>query len=230
MAYHRRAAQLAADAVPALFDAGSVPTVFVIHKEESTRNTLESLISRQGWGTRVYADARAFLTCDRVIVPSCLVLGLSGDGQSGLDLQQNLLDRPELPIVFVSDSRDIGAAVRAIKAGAMEFLLQPVSEQAILYAIERAIDRSIAVLRREARVNALLERYAILSQREREIMELVISGRLNKEVARELGIAEITVKVHRGKLMRKMRAGSLAELVEMGIEIRSEATRLPRLR
>ena len=201
------------------------PTVFVVDKDESTGKLLESLARRRGWGARIYADARAFPTCERVAVPSCLVLGFSGDDCSGLDLQQSLRDRPELPVVFVSDSRDIEAAVRAIKAGALEFLLKPCCEQAILGVIERGIDRSMAVLRHEAQFNALLARYTALSRRERDVMELVTCGRLNKEVAGELGISEITVKVHRGKVMRKMQAGSLAELVKMGIELRSEVAR-----
>lgn len=226
MVYPRGAAEWAAGAPSKSFLTCPVPTVFVVHKDEPTRNSLESLIGRQKWGARTYPDARTFLSSERAAAPSCLVVGLYGDDKSGLDLQQCLLDRPELPIVFVSDSRDIGTAVKAIRAGALEFLLKPVSERAFLCAIEHAIERSNAVLCYEAEVRALLDRHRALTDRERDVMELLISGRLNKEVAGELGIAEITVKVHRAKLMRKMNAGSFAELVKMGMELQSETARV----
>lgn len=203
-----------------------IPTVFVIHDDAAMRCALDSLICRRGWQARAYDSARAFLVQERVQVPACLLLGINLPDRNGLEVQQLLSDQPELPIIFVSTGGDISAAVRAMKAGAVEFFVRPFSDQEVLSAVEHAIERSTAVLRHTAEVRALLQRYTMLSTRQREIMELVSSGRLNKQVAGELGIAEVTVKTHRGRIMRKMEAGSLAELVKMHIKLSSEAARL----
>jgi FixJ family two-component response regulator len=199
------------------------PTVFVVHDEAPTRSALELLIGRRGWEVQSYCSARAFMPQERVQVPSCLLLALNLPDRSGLEVQQQLLDRRGLPVIFVSGCGDIVSAVRAMKAGAVEFLVRPFSDQEVLNAVEHAIERSTVLLRHAAEVAALRQRYLMLSPREREVMELVISGRLNKEVAGELGLAEVTIKTHRGKLMRKMGAGSLAELVKMYIKLRPEA-------
>lgn len=211
---------------PIALHSGSMratPTVFVVHDDAPTRRALESLIGRRGWEVQTYCCAREFLLQQPVQVPSCLLLAVNLPDRSGLEVQQLLLDRRELPVIFVSGCGDIVSAVRAMKAGAVEFLVRPFSDEEVLNAVEHAIERSTMVLRHAAEVRALLQRYVMLSTREREVMELVISGRLNKEVAGELGLAEVTVKTHRGKLMRKMGAGSLAELVKMYIKLRPEA-------
>ncbi len=206
----------------------AMPIVFVTHDDASTRTSLESLIFRRCWKAQTYSHARAFLAQKRMLVPSCLVLDLNLPDGSGLDVQRLLLDRRELPIVFVSGRGDVPSAVRAMKAGAIEFFVQPFTEEEISNAIESALHRSATVLRHQAEVAALLQRYATLSRREREVMELVISGRLNKQVAGELGITEITVKAHRGRMMQKMKAGSLPELVRMSLDLFSAvATPVP---
>jgi FixJ family two-component response regulator len=200
-------------------------TVFLIHGDVSTRAALESLICSRGWKARAYSCALAFLAQERVQVPACLLLAVNLPDRNGLEVQQLLLDRPELPIIFVSGRGDIPSAVRAMKAGAVEFLVKPFSDEEVLSAIEHAIERSTAVLRHTAEVTALLQRYTTLSTRQREIMDLVSSGRLNKQVAGDLGIAEVTVKTHRGRIMRQMEAGSFAELVKMHVKLSSEAMR-----
>lgn len=203
-----------------------IPTVFVIHDDAATRSALDSLICRRGWQARAYGSARAFLVEERVQVPACLLLGVNLPDLNGLEVQQLLSDRPELPIIFVSRGGDISSAIRAMKAGAVEFLVRPFSDREVLSAVEHAIERSSAVLRHTTEVRALQRRYTMLSTRQREILELLSSGCLNKQVAGELGIAEVTVKTHRGRIMRKMEAGSLAELVKMHVKLSSEAARL----
>jgi FixJ family two-component response regulator len=209
-----------------IVDDDSIPTVCVIHDDASTRGALEILILGRGWRARTYSHARAFLAQKRVLVPSCLVLDVNLPDHNGLDVQQLVLDRRELPIVFISGCGDISAAVRAMKAGAVEFFVKPFSDHEILNAIERAIGRSATVLRHEAKVSALLQLYTRLTRREREVMDLVVSGRRNKEVAGTLGISEATVKAHRGRLMQKMKAGSFAELVRMAVEVGFGGARL----
>ena len=214
---------------PAALGSGSMramPTVFVIHGDAPTRSALESIVCGRGWEVQTYSCARAFLLQEHAQVPGCLLLAVNLPDRNGLEVQQLLLDRPELPIIFVSGCGDISSAVRAMKAGAVEFLVKPFSDQEVLSAVEHAIGRSIAILKHIAEVGALLQRYTMLSTRQREILELVSSGRLNKQVAGDLGIAEVTVKTHRGKIMRKMEAGSLAELVKMHVKLSSEAARL----
>ena len=182
----------------------------------SVRESLELLIKSAGWRVQLFASAQEFLSHPRASVPSCLVLDVSLPGLNGLELQQRIArDRSELPIVFITAHGDIPTSVRAMRAGAIEFLTKPFNAEMLLSAIRGAIERSSAALQRATDMRALRDSYASLSRREREVMGLVVSGLLNKQVGGELGISEITVKAHRGRVMRKMRAGSVADLVKM---------------
>ena len=198
------------------------PVVFVVDDDISVRESLELLIESAGWRVELFASARDFLAHPRANVPCCLVLDVSLPDLNGLELQQRIAaDRVELPIVFITGHGDIPMSVRAMKAGATEFLTKPFKDDALLDAIRNAIERSTAALSRELELKTLRESYAALSRREREVMALVVSGKLNKQVGGELGISEITVKAHRGKVMRKMKAGSVADLVKMAGKLSS---------
>jgi len=199
----------------------AIPTVFVVDDDISVRESLELLIRCAGWQAETFASAQEFLARQRAVAPSCLVLDVSMPGLNGLDLQQRVaVERADMPIIFITGHGDVPMSVQAMKAGAVEFLTKPFGDNILLTAIRNAIDRSRTALSREAEIRGLRDSYALLSRREREVMALVVSGRLNKQVGGELGISEITVKAHRGKVMRKMKAGSLADLVKMAAQLR----------
>jgi FixJ family two-component response regulator len=187
--------------------------VFVVDDDISVRESLEGLVRTAGWQPETFASAQDFLARPRRLTPSCLVLDVTLPGLSGLDLQQRIVDRVDMPIIFITGYGDVPMSVRAMKAGATEFLTKPFEDEVLLVAIRNALERSRTTLGQEEHLRSLRDDYASLSRREREVMVLVASGLLNKQVGRELGISEITVKAHRGKVMRKMKAHSLADLV-----------------
>ncbi len=195
------------------------PRVFVVDGDAAARQSMEALIRSAGYQPRVAASAEEFLEHPRGLNPGCLIVEPHLPGMNGLDLQRKVADRLELPIIFLARCADVTESVQAMKAGAFDFLTQPFPEQALLLVLNQAIDRSRAELRQMEQVNALQQRFESLSRREREVMSLVVTGRLNKQVGGQLGISEITVKAHRGKLMRKMQAGSFAELVNMAANL-----------
>jgi FixJ family two-component response regulator/signal transduction histidine kinase len=201
-------------------DVETTPVVFVVDDDVSVRESLEALIRFAGWRVEAFASAQEFLSRPPMECASCLVLDVSLPGLSGLDLQKHVaVERMYMPIIFITGYGDVHMTVQAMKAGAVEFLAKPFSGDALLHAIRHAIDRSRAVLDHEAEMRALRDGYASLSRREREVMARVASGRLNKQIAAELGISEITVKAHRGRVMRKMEADSLADLVNMAARL-----------
>jgi FixJ family two-component response regulator len=189
--------------------------VFVVDDDISVRESLELLIKSAGWQPETFPSAQDFLARPRVSHPCCLVLDVTLPGLNGLELQQQLAERTDMPIIFITGHGDVPMSVRAMKAGAIEFLTKPFNDEVLLKAIRGALDRSHAAVSRELERRALKNRYESLSPREREVMALVVSGLLNKQVGGELGITEVTVKAHRGQVMRKMKADSLAELVTM---------------
>jgi FixJ family two-component response regulator len=198
----------------------TTPIVFVVDDDVSVRESLDLLIRTAGWQPETYDSARTFLARPHALVPSCLVLDVSLPDLNGLDLQQRLgPERTDLPIIFITGHGDVPMTVRAMKAGAVEFLTKPFGDDVLLDAIAGALDRSRAALDRQAELRGVQDRYATLSQREREVMALVVAGLLNKQIGGKLGISEITVKAHRGKVMRKMRAGSVADLVKMAARL-----------
>jgi len=189
------------------------PIVFIVDDDDSVRQSLELLIESAGWQPEAFGSAQEFLARPRVQTPHCLVLDVHLPDLSGLDLQTLVADRTDMPIIFITGQGDVPMTVRAMKAGAFEFLTKPFDDAVLLNAIATAFERSRAALAAEAEVRHLRKEYAALSRREREVMALVTSGLLNKQVGGRLGISEITVKAHRGKVMRKMEASSLADLV-----------------
>ena len=205
------------------------PIVVVVDDDISVRESLESLILFAGWQPQTFASAQEFLSRPRVFVPSCLVLDVTLPDLNGLDLQKRIAtDRFDLPIIFITGHGDVPMSVRAMKAGAVEFFTKPYGDELLLSAIEQAIECSRAALRREAETRSILGLYDSLSGRERQVLALVVRGLLNKQVGCELGISEVTVKAHRGSVMRKMRADSLADLINMAarLQLVSTPTRL----
>jgi len=195
--------------------------VFVVNADTPTRESLENLIRNAGWQAEAFASAHEFLARPRTVVPSCLLLDVSRPDFDGLEFQRQIAsDRKDLPIIFLSGQCDIETAVRAMKAGALDFLTKPINEDSLLNAIRGAIKRSDALLEREGELHQLRTHYGSLTPREREVMTLVVCGLPNKQIGGELGISEITVKAHRGNVMRKMKADSLAHLVNMASRLR----------
>jgi len=192
------------------------PIVFVAEDDVSVRELLQLLIRCGGWRPRAFASAQEFFARPPVPVPNCLILDVSLAGLDGLDVQRRVsIERPEMPIIFITDQGDVRTTVQAMKAGAFEFLTKPFRDDVMLSAIREALERSRVALRYEAEMSVLRDCYASLSPRERQVMGLVVSGLLNKQVGGELGISEVTVKAHRGKVMLKMKADSLPDLVKM---------------
>ncbi len=193
--------------------------VFVVDDDVSVRESLELLIRTAGWQPETFASALEFLSRPRPTVPCCLVLDVTLPGLSGLELQQQLAERTDMPIIFITGHGDVPMTVQAMKAGAVEFLTKPFTNDVLLDAVGGAIERSRTAVRQESEMRVLRSSYASLTPREREVMALVVSGLLNKQVGGELGISEITVKAHRGQMMRKMKADSLPELVTMAARL-----------
>jgi FixJ family two-component response regulator len=204
-------------AAPAAASAGFV--VFVVDDDVSVRDSLELLIESAGWRAETFASAQEFLARPRPMMPSCLVLDVTLPGLSGLELQKRVAERTDMPIIFISACADVAMTVQAMKAGAVEFLTKPFKDDVVLDALREALERSRAAQRQQAEMRIVRSRYASLSRREREVLALVVSGWLNKQTAAELGITEITVKVHRGRVMRKMKAESLPALVTMAARL-----------
>ena len=197
-----------------------IPIVFVVDDDISVRESLEALIRFVGWQPETFASAEEFLTRPRPVAPCCLVLDVSLPELNGLELQKLIApDRIDMPIIFITGHGDIPMTVQAMKAGAVEFLTKPIDDDALLSAIKSAVKRSVAALDDQAELQALRQRHESLTPREREVMRLVVAGMLNKQIGMKLGISEITVKAHRGKMMQKMKAESLADLVKTAVRL-----------
>jgi len=201
--------------------SGVTPVVYIVDDDVSVRESLQGLIATAGWRAEVFGSAQEFLAHPHLPSPSCLLLDIRLPDLNGLELQKRIArDRADIPVIFITGHGDIPMTVRAMKAGAIEFLTKPLRTDALFGAIQSALERSRASLEQQANLQALRERHASLSRREREVMALVVRGQLNKQVGGELGISEITVKAHRGRVMRKMQARSLADLVTMAGHLR----------
>jgi FixJ family two-component response regulator len=197
-----------------------MPIVFIVDDDVSVRESLEMLVRNENWKPEVFSSAQGFLNHPRQLVPNCLVLDVSLPDLNGLELQKELAAQHiDTPIIFITGYGDVPKTVQAMKAGAMEFLTKPLNDDALVSAIRNALQRSRLTLAQDAGMRELRGRYASLSRRERQVMALVVSGLLNKQVGGELGISEITVKAHRGKVMQKMSANSLADLVRIAASL-----------
>lgn len=200
--------------------AQAKPIVFVVDDDVSVRESLELLISFAGWQPQTFASAEEFLDHPKALTPSCLVLDVSLPNITGLELQKLIAsDRIDMPIIFITGHGDVPMTVQAMKAGAVEFLTKPFDDEVLLTAIRQAITRSTATLDEQAQVKTMRECYASLTPREQEVMRLVVSGLLNKQIGLKLGISEITVKAHRGKMMAKMKVDSVADLVKVAMRL-----------
>lgn len=194
----------------------STPIVFVVDKDISVRASLELFIRSEGWQPETFESVQEFLAHPRPPVPNCLILAISHRGSNGIEVQRQMAgERAEMPIIVISSDEDIPTTVQAMKAGAIDFLVKPCKQEVLLAAIRQSLERSRVLLDREMQLRDLRHRYASLTPRERQVMALVVSGLLNKQVGGELGISELTVKAHRGQVMQKMKANSLADLVRM---------------
>ena len=202
----------------------ATPIVFVVDDDISVRESLELLIRSAGWQAETFESGQEFLSRPRASVPSCLLLDVTLPGLSGLELQQQLAERTDMPIIFITGHGDIPMTVRAMKAGAAEFLTKPLRDDVLVNAIRDALDRSRAARRADAELQTLRTCYESLTPREREVMVRVTAGMLNKQVGSDLGISEITVKAHRGQVMRKMKAESLPDLVTMSARLGLQPT------
>lgn len=200
--------------------SNATPIVFVVDDDISVRESLEILLRCQGWETETFASAREFLVRPRPVVPSCLVLDVFLPDLNGLDLQKRLaIERTDMPLLFITGHGDVPTTVQAMKAGAVEFLMKPFEQNVLLDAIKESLELSRLALTREMEMHVLRTRYALLSRRERQVMALVVCGLLNKQIGGELSISEITVKAHRGRVMQKMEAESVADLVKMAVRL-----------
>ena len=200
----------------------ATPVVFVVDDDSSVRESLEHLIRFEGWLPVAFGSAQEFLAHPRVFVPNCVLLDVLLPDLNGLELQKRIaLERHDTPIIFITGLGDVPMTVRAMKAGAQEFLIKPVNDDVLLTAIREALERSRVALSREVKLEALRECYASLSGRERQVFSLVVSGMSNRQVGNELGITEATVKTHRGRVMEKMKADSIPDLVKMAARLAS---------
>jgi len=205
-------------------DPSNAPTVFIVDDDVSFRESLEALIGAAGWRPEAFASSKAFLAHRRVAGPSCLILDVNLPDLNGLELQAHIADgQADMPIIFVTGYGDVPMTVRAMKAGAMEFLTKPFDKDVLLVAVRDAIGRSLATAGQEEEIRTLRALHASLTPREKQVLAMVASGLLNKQVGGELGISEITVKAHRGRMMRKMTATTFADLVNMAARLGAAA-------